>query len=305
MKGKITLILFFLAISFCPTKGMGQSQKGSFTQKGGTVFYETYGKGSPIIFLAGGPGGSPYSALPLIEKYKKNHQCILLHQRGTGQSVNFKYTPNNFNMEAFVEDVMSLYKRLRINKASIVGHSWGGMLAMQVAVKYPQKVKSLVLLSTTYSLGNIMEMNKNIMIKLEQADIDSIKVLYGQLQLGKGDKTKMTEQLTVINLKGMFYNKNLTKEILKEGPVNMQINSLVMGDLQQKKWEVGSSLTKLSIPTMIIQGDSDPIGLESAKNLSQFINGSHLRIVKDCGHFIWIEKPTELNLLLDEFKNKL
>lgn len=305
MKRKATLIVLLLATVLIHAQSVAQSTKGSFKQKDETLFYEIYGKGSPIIFLAGGPGGAPSSVLPLIERYKANHQCILLHQRGTGLSKNIEYTQNRFNLDTFVEDVVQLYQHLKIEKAAIVGHSWGGMLAMQVAVRFPQKVKSLLLLSTTYSLDYIMGMNKNVMSKLNQADLDSVKILYGQLQSGKGDKARLAERLTAINLKGMFYNQSLTEEIFKDDPINMQVNTLVMGDMSKRRWNISAELAKIKVPTLIIQGDSDPIGIESAQNLHRLIKGSQLKVVKHCGHFIWIEKPAELNILLSQFEAKL
>lgn len=109
------------------------------------IYYEEIGKkdGEPVVFLHGGPGGGTY---PVFRRFfdPEYFHVTLFDQRGCGQSKPLGALEEN-NTEALIEDIEKLRKHLGIEKWIVFGGSWGSTLALCYAIKYPERVKALVL----------------------------------------------------------------------------------------------------------------------------------------------------------------
>lgn len=111
------------------------------------LFYETMGQGDPIIVLHGGPGLSYEYLMPQMGKLAENHLVIFYDQRGSGRSQGGDDT-TNITIDMFVKDLDAVRKHFGFKKVSILGHSWGGFLAMQYAIAHPESVDKLILLNS-------------------------------------------------------------------------------------------------------------------------------------------------------------
>ena len=103
-----------------------------------------------IIVLHGGPGmlDSSYLMPQLREIYEEN-EIIFYDQRGSGKSLDTPINEQLITTEQFIKDLDDLRKGLNINnKVVLLGHSWGGVLAMNYAITYPEYVSALILMST-------------------------------------------------------------------------------------------------------------------------------------------------------------
>lgn len=111
------------------------------------IYYEVHGQsGSPLLMLTG-MGGDIGDWLPEhIEQLSRQHQVILVDNRGAGRS-DKPITP--YTMSQFAEDTVGVLTDLQIEQAHILGGSLGGMIAQHVAVNYPERVTSLILCCTT------------------------------------------------------------------------------------------------------------------------------------------------------------
>ena len=139
MKKLILLLLFIPLVSF------GQ-EFDSFKSKDGTeIFFQQFGdSGETIVLLSGGPGLNPYYLEPLYSELKKKYECILLHQRGTGESLLDEVNQESLTVQKYIDDLNGLYKKLGKEKLVLVGHSWGGMLSFSYAANEPNKVKKVI-----------------------------------------------------------------------------------------------------------------------------------------------------------------
>ena len=109
------------------------------------IAYEIQGDGFPIIFIHG-VGSRKYSWNAVINKLKNNYLCVTYDLRGHGDSL--LTGSNNFTMDDLIHDVEELRSHLNFKKINLVGHSLGGQIAPSYAKKYPERTKSLVMLST-------------------------------------------------------------------------------------------------------------------------------------------------------------
>ena len=167
------IIIFFLLFSF--VLSINGQEFDSFKSKDGTeIFFQQFGdSGETIVLLSGGPGLNPYYLEPLYNELKKKYECILLHQRGTGESLIDEVNQESLTIQKYIDDLNGLYKKLGKEKLVLVGHSWGGMLSFSYAANEPNKVKKVILLNT----GGVTDafytwFGSNINMRLRQDDTD-------------------------------------------------------------------------------------------------------------------------------------
>ena len=120
--------------------------KGYANVNGVELYYEVHGEGPPLIMLHGGVTPSEMYGVPLTEM-AKTHQVIALHYQGHGLS---KDSERPWSFEAFADDVVALMDHLGIDKASVMGYSSGAQVALQVAIRHPQVVDKLIVISTAF-----------------------------------------------------------------------------------------------------------------------------------------------------------
>ncbi|MCB9268196.1 MAG: alpha/beta hydrolase [Lewinellaceae bacterium] len=115
----------------------------------GLLYFHQYGPSSlpPVIILTGGPGNSYTQLEEMAKSMSTKFRCILVEQRGTGRSIPDPFNSKTVNVNSVTSDIKLLMENLHLDQAIIVGHSWGGMLAMNFAATFPDQVEHLVLLA--------------------------------------------------------------------------------------------------------------------------------------------------------------
>lgn len=134
------IILFFILLTTLFSSGQN------------TIYSKTFGKSEDkaIIFIHGGPSGnSTLFEFTTAEKLaKKGFYVIVYDRRGEGRSIDSLAT---FTYQEYFNDLNYIYKTYNIEKANIIGHSFGGLVATLFSEKYPQKVESLILAGALFS----------------------------------------------------------------------------------------------------------------------------------------------------------
>lgn len=112
------------------------------------MYYEVYGEGKPIVLLHGSYMNIPLNWSDIIPLLAKDRKVIVAEMQAHGRT---KDIPREFSYEGMADDVSGLLKHLRIDSADILGYSMGGGVAFQMAVRHPEQVRRLVVLSGTYT----------------------------------------------------------------------------------------------------------------------------------------------------------
>lgn len=135
-------------------KDTGMSQHTKPTESGYAdvnglkMYYEVYGNGKPIVLLHGSFMTIPLNWSHIIPLLAKDRKVIVTELQGHGRT---RDITRKFGYEAMADDVSGLLTHLKIDSADIVGYSMGGGVAFQVAVRHPQQVRRLVVLSAPYA----------------------------------------------------------------------------------------------------------------------------------------------------------
>jgi pimeloyl-ACP methyl ester carboxylesterase len=140
------MILFILLVMTLSVKANKDS--GYVNVNGLKMYYEVYGEGKPIVLLHGSFMNIAMNWSQIIPILAKTHKVIVPEMQGHGHT---KDIPRAMSYEAMADDVSGLLKHLKIDSADVLGYSMGGAVAFQVAVRHPEQVRRLVVLSGTYS----------------------------------------------------------------------------------------------------------------------------------------------------------
>lgn len=124
------------------------AESGYAEVNGLKMYYEVYGQGKPIVLLHGSYMTIPMNWSPFIPLLAKDRKVIVAEMQGHGRT---RDIPRELSYESMADDVSGLLRHLKIESADILGYSMGGGVAFQVAVRHPEQVRRLVVLSGTYA----------------------------------------------------------------------------------------------------------------------------------------------------------
>jgi pimeloyl-ACP methyl ester carboxylesterase len=124
------------------------AESGYADVNGLKMYYEVYGQGKPTVLLHGSFMSIPLNWSHIIPQLAKDRKVIVAEMQAHGRT---KDISRKFSYEGMADDVAGLLKQLKVDSADVVGYSMGGGVAFQVAVRHPEHVRRLVVLSGAYA----------------------------------------------------------------------------------------------------------------------------------------------------------
>jgi len=267
----------------------------TFKSHDGTVLhYDVVGKGTPVLLLSGGPGFSPDYLRPIADKLAGKYRFILLHQRGTGKSVDGA----NMQLPKLVGDLEALRKELGIEKLILAGHSFGGIMSMMYAREHPERVGALALIdSGGPTLKSVVKFNANLESRFSDDEKAAIKEWTAKLQ---DQHAKAVFEITKAKTPAYFADRAKAK-LLIDGMNEDSFRDTVFWAIvpQMMALDLRGGLEKVKAPVLVIHGKQDP--LETAEEVHETFAGSRLEVIDDAGHFPWLEQPERFYKVFDGF----
>ncbi len=271
---------------------------------GSKLFCKAIGKGKPLIVVHGGPGLSQDYLFPQLSRLGENHFVIFYDQRGCGRSIG-TVDPEMVSMAAFVDDLDHIRQAFHLDKISLLGHSWGGFLAMHYALAHPASVDKLILSNSVPASSEDFSLFMQEYVRRlapYQAELSAIR---NTKKFAEGNPDTM-EQFYRLMFRPYCYLAEkaelLNLRMSSAAHVNGgKMYELIREKVYRKPFDLHASLTALSVPTLIIHGDADPIPAITAEHIHQSIPGSKYLLLKNCGHFSSVEQPALFFNALEEF----
>jgi pimeloyl-ACP methyl ester carboxylesterase len=247
------------------------------------MYYEIYGEGEPLVMI-NGAGGTIEWVRRLIPIYSREYRLVLFDNRGAGQtdSPDMAYTT-----AMMADDLAGLLDVIGIDSAHIRGVSFGGMIAQEFALGYPEKVRSLILAVT--SCGG------------PHSIVSPFTGLSKAQQLPPKDATEavlrcfITDEFIEKNPK--FFQQLVSFAL--EHPIDP--GSLSKHTDAIKRHDTYDRLSEIKVPTLVLAGDADRvIPVENARILASRIPDTELVILKNAGHML-IEAAQEADRIALDF----
>jgi proline iminopeptidase len=275
---------------------------GSFTTPDNiTLHYETVGHGDPVVILSGGPGFAVGYMKPVADVVARRHQAVLFHQRGTGLSTVASFDTLSF--DSAVSDLDSLREELKVKRLTIVGHSWGGMLAMLYAQAHPDRVEKIVLIdSGGLTTGFMKSFSKNLSAHQSEEDVDAIAYWRDPARKKANPQHAAVESLKAKTASYFFDRRKSIgmKNALHDDGYEPRVFAALTASFD--KYDVREGMKTLHAPVLIIHGRHDP--LVAGEELHAGIPGSKLVWIEKAGHFPWIEQPAAFRKAIEPFLNR-
>ena len=267
------------------------AQKDGFAQSDGVkIYYRTFGTGTPILIINGGPGLNSDGFVDLAKTLSAQNQTIVYDQRGTGKSVMQKIDASSITMELMIDDMENLRKQLKIERWIILGHSFGGMLASYYATINPDRIISMILSSSGgIDLDLLSYVSKNINARLTTQQQDSAS--YWSQKINNGDTSYFARwQRAKVLANAYVYNKKYALPIAERlTQSDLRVNNLVWQDMQKIKFNCAPKLSTFTKPVLILQGKQDVIEERTSQKANKILKNSKLVILDHCVHYGWLD----------------
>lgn len=268
------------------------------------LHYKEKGTGTPVVLLAGGPGFSSRYLEPVGDSLATEWRAVLLDERGTGASIATIADSAAMTLPNCIEDIEALRTKLGEERLIVLGHSYGGMLAMAWAAAHPEHVRGLVLLD---SGGPDFEFtswfNDNIDMRLRPEDRE-LSRKWRDSTLVAADPDQAALERFKAKVPGYFFNREAgvkSREMFAPGDYHIWVNAVLFDHMQRAGYDLKPTLKNCTAPALILQGRQDPIGDLTAVSIRDALPKSKLVFLERCGHLPWVEKPVEMYASLREF----
>jgi pimeloyl-ACP methyl ester carboxylesterase len=305
--GKIFTAISLVCILLCacatthqPTTTWQDFMESTIAPEPLELHYETHGQGDPIIFLHG-LGGTLYTWRHLVGPLAPHYRLILFDLKGAGESP--KPYDDRYSLFDQVEIIYRFIFQNDLQHVTLVGHSFGGgvalLLALKLAQRDPSRLSRLILIDTVaypQKLPGVIKMLRMPLI--------------GWLGLHLiPDKTKvrnMMESLYYDDGKINWEDVEAYAAPLSSPGAKYAFQQTARQIIPDNIEEITGMYPQINVPTLIIWGREDKIiPLENGVRLHQAIRNSQLVVIERCGHDPPDERPKELTEVIREFLTDL
>ncbi len=270
------------------------------------IWYQLLGEeGVPLLVLHGGPGAG-HDYLNSLQKLSDKNPVVFYDQLGCGKS-DIPDDVSLWSIDRFVDEVDIVRDALNLDQIHLLGHSWGGWLAIEyLLTRNTDGVKSLVLASTSASASQFIS-------ELSRLKRDLPETIYDAIQ--KHELNGSYEHPEYLEAIEFLYQRHFCR--LEEWPPALQRTgdniaaspvyetmwgkneALCTGNL--KHWNRAEYLTEISVPTLITVGKYDELTPNCAATLNQKIPESTLAVFQNSAHVPHIEEESKYLRTLSGF----
>ncbi|UCC48442.1 MAG: alpha/beta hydrolase [Gemmatimonadota bacterium] len=271
------------------------------------LHYEVFGEGFPILLLAGGPGASNKLMMRLVPELQDSWQLVLIDQRATGQSHLQQIDSSTINLDDYVEDIEAVRRDLGADSVLLLGHSWGGMLAMAVAAKYPDHVAGMILVgSGGMDLENFYAAQANVW---DSPESQRVFEFWGAPErFAANPQLALYEIYRAIMPSRVFDPADVMEVMadLKFDDIELsmpEVAELMFQDLGRIGYDLRPQLRSYQRPVLVVQGYSGFM-VHAAYQIRDNIPGARTAFIDRCGHFPYHEQPEAFYKVVREFLNQ-
>ncbi len=297
-------VLCFVNLSAASDKA--KAEEGTKQINGVTLYYKIIGRGEPIVVLHGGPGMDHSYFLPHMERLAKNYKLIFFDQRASGRSSAPKDS-SGITLENFVADIEGIRTAFGLEKMNLMAHSWGGLLAMQYALKHGDRLKSLILIgSVSPNSADNDAANRTLQSRFTRQDsLDRAQVMQS-LAFQKRESKALADFFKIV-FRSTFHDRKYARQLNLTFQPDYAKKSALLRYLgkEMATYDLYPQLAALHVPTLILYGEAESLPSEAMQKLNKTIKDSELVILKYCGHFPFIEAPQDFVVNVKSFLNRL
>jgi proline-specific peptidase len=264
----------------------------------------------PLLVLHGGPGGPSDYLEPLEELADSGRPIIFYDQLGCGNS-DQPNDPSLWSVEFFLDELATVRQELGLEHIHLLGHSWGGMLAMEYALTQPAGLASLILASSPASIPQWIAEANRLRRQLPQ---EAEQRLRHHEEAGTTDEVAYEEAMQV------YFQRHVCRldpqpepwmRALAKLMANPEVYNTMFGPSEfhatgtLKEWDIRDRLSEIQLPTLVTSGRYDEATPAIAETVHRGIAGSEWIIFEQSSHMPHLEEEDEYRRVVEDFMRRV
>lgn len=291
--------------------------------EGISLRYFSKGTGKPVLVVHGGPGipyNKPWKGL---DSLAKGHQFYYYDQRGCGESTRpfDRFQSSNFykNMQllnrqlglpAQIADIEQIRRKLKQEKITLIGHSFGGFIAALYAMEFPERVEALVLVAPAGLItmpnpsSNLYEIVEK---KLPASELEAYKAYIEKVLDFQNVFEHSEEELVALNKQFVRYFNMATKAEQSIEETSIRIGGWLQNAVffsMGRTHDYSTQLQTIEVPTLVLHGEQDLIPKASVQVYLDHMKNSEFQTIPQAAHAPFNEQPNTFAQLVNAFFQK-
>lgn len=252
------------------------------------MYYDIHGSGEGLVLIPGFASGA-WSWSWQIEEFAKIFRVITFDPRGIARSPIGE--GDSVSIPSIADDIVTLLEKLGIGKAHILGISFGGFVALDFALRFPERVNRLVLASTSFGGPNHVAPSMHVLAAFASTDgLNTAERIRKYLTVAFSPEFVETNSETVDRFCDLREKNFVPREIYMQ-----QLQAALSFNVEDRVSQIGSE-------TLVITGDKDVVvPTQNSRNLAAAIPRSKLEIISGSGHMAFVEQASEFNRVVTGF----
>lgn len=254
------------------------------------------GAGPPVVVLHGGPGAHHDYLLPGFDLLAGGRTLIYYDQRGGGQSPVGRDRPVGWREH--VADLEALREAWGLERLTLAGYSWGGLLAMLYAIAHPTRVAALALVSPAPAWRAARDaFEQRFQERTMAPALQAARRALRESGLRERDPAAHAARLFELAVAGYFHDPDRA-HALTPFRVTERTRAEVWESLGD--YDLRPALQRLTVRAMVLHGASDPIAWQDAEVAAHCLQGA-FHLLPECGHVPYVEAPEAFARVMDAF----
>jgi proline iminopeptidase len=218
--------------------------------------------------------------------------------------------PEDVTLASDIADLEKVRQYFHLDSMVLLGHSWGTVIALEYALRYPQRVSRMILMNPAPASTDDYKQLRKEWFEKRPGDMERRKAIADSAAYKEGDPDAVTAyyriHFTPARARQEDYEKIIARfraSFTKEGILKARaVESRLMDDTWSlPEFNLLPKLKSLRIPTLVISGDHEFIPATTAEHITQAIPDARMVMLKDCGHFAYLERPVAVRENIDAF----
>lgn len=262
----------------------------------------------PVVVLHGGPGMAHDYVQNFARLASAGRTVVHYDQVGCGRSTHLPDAPAAFwNVQLFVDEFFNLVAALGLARYHLIGQSWGGMLAAEIATRRPSGLQSLVICNSPASMALWVEGANRLRRELPDETRSA---------LDRHEAAGTTENADYLAATQVFYDRHVCRVIPAPADFQASVDQMeaeptvyhtmngpnefhVIGTL--RSWSVIDELSAVEVPTLVVAGEYDEAVPESWAPFVERIDGAGSHVFPGGSHCVHLEQPDAFFAVVGDF----
>lgn len=269
---------------------------GRVRVRGVELLTRMLGTGPQVTVLHGGPGAQHDYLLPQYDELAERRCLVYYDQRGGGASGVERTVPVGWQEQ--VADLHALREAWRLDRLTLVGYSWGGLLALLYAAQHADAVERLALVAPApITRARRDEFERRLARRMADPELVAARQALQRSGLREKDPDTYARRAFELSVAGYFHDRTRVRD-LTAFRVTERTRREVWESLGD--YDLRAALTRVRVPALVVQGREDALPVESAREIAEALD-AELALLDATGHAVHVEATGELMTRLDAF----